>query len=238
MSDIENVPPPPPAPPTAAPAKPAFDFVKPFAFVFQDPRWLNKILIGGLFELAAVFIIGIFFVMGYCAQLARNVIAGVELPLPEWDDLGEFFSEGLKLFAIVLIYTLPLIIFAGAVFVPAAVMSGSGREILENLGGGMMTCAWCLFFPLSLLFSFYIPAALLFAVAERDFGAAFQVGRIIGFIRNNAGNYVVAFVVYLIARFAAPLGLVMCCIGVVFTAFWTVLVATHAFAQAYRFRNS
>jgi Protein of unknown function (DUF4013) len=101
-----------------------------------------------------------------------------------------------------------------------------------------MTCAWCLFFPLSLLFAFYIPAALLFAVAERDFGAAFQVGRIIGFIRDNAGNYVVAFVVYLIARFAAPLGLMMCCIGVVFTAFWAFLVATHAFAQAYRLRNS
>lgn len=236
MSDIASVPPAPPPP--SAPAKPAFDFVKPFAFVFQDPRWINKILIGGLFELAAVFIIGIFFVMGYCAQLARNVIAGAELPLPEWDDLGEFFSEGLKLFAIVLIYALPLIIFAAAVFVPAAVMAGSGREIFENLGGGMMACAWCLFFPLSLLFSFYIPAALLFAVVERDFGAAFHVGRIIGFIRDNAGNYVVAFVVYLIARFAAPLGLLMCCIGVIFTAFWTVLVATHAFAQAYRLRNS
>ncbi len=237
MSDVISVPPPPP-PPAPASAEPAFDFIKPFAFVFQDRQWVNKILIGGLFELAAVFIVGIFFVMGYCAQLARNVIEGLESPLPEWDNLGEYFSEGLKLAAIVLIYTLPLIIFAAAVFVPAIVMAGSNHDVLSNLGGGMMTCAWCIFFPLSLLFAFYIPGALLFAVVERDFGAAFQVGRILGFIRDNLGNYVVAFVVYMVARFAAPLGLILCCIGVVFTSFWAFLIMTHAFAQTWRLRKA
>ena len=233
MSDVISVPPQPPPPPPV-PAKPAFDFVKPFAFVFQDPQWVSKILIGGLFELAAIFIVGIFFVVGYNAQLARNVIAGLESPLPEWDNLGGYFSEGLKLAVIVLIYTLPLIIFAVAVFVPAVMMAGSSHDALSNLGGVMMTCAWCIFFPLSLLFAFYIQGALLFAVVERDFGAAFQVGRILGFIRDNLGNYIVAFVVYLVARFAAPLGLILCCIGVVFTSFWALLVATHGFAQAWR----
>lgn len=236
MSEFVTAPPPPPPPP-GAPAKPAFDFVKPFGFVFQDPRWLNKILIGGLFELAAIFIVGIFFVLGYCAQLARNVIAGLDTPLPEWDDLGEFFTEGLKLAVVVLVYVLPLIIFAAVVFVPAALMSSSRHDILNSLGGGMIACTWCLFFPISLMLAFYLPGALLFAVVDRDFGAAFQVSRILRFMRDNIGNYVVAFVVYLIARFAVPFGVILCCVGVVFTGFWAMLVATHAFAQVYRLRS-
>src|SRR5437870_11706180 len=44
-------PPPPPPPPSPSDAKASFDFVKPFAFVFEDARWLNKVLIGGLFQL-------------------------------------------------------------------------------------------------------------------------------------------------------------------------------------------
>ena len=59
--------------------------------------------------LASAFIVGAFFLYGYLARLARNVIAGAAHPLPEWDDLGEYFSEGLRLFCVALVYTLPLI---------------------------------------------------------------------------------------------------------------------------------
>jgi Protein of unknown function (DUF4013) len=238
MSEFVTAPPPPPPPPPSSPAQPSFDFVKPFGFVFQDPRWLNKVLIGGLFQIASVFIVGIFFVMGYCARLTRNVIAGMESPLPEWDDLGEYFVEGLRLFCVVLVYAVPLAILAAVVFIPAAIMSSSSHDVAQNLGGGMMACAWCLFFPISLVMAVYLPAALLFSVVERSFGAAFEFGRILRFIRDNAANYILAFVVYMIARFAVPLGLIIFCIGVFFTGFWALLVATFAFAQAYRMRKA
>jgi hypothetical protein len=72
---------------------------------------------------------------------------------------------------------------------------------------------------------------------EGTFGAAFDFARILRFIRDNAANYALAFVVYLIARFAVSLGLLAFCIGIFFTAFWAMLVATFAFAQAYRMRR-
>ena len=97
MSDVPHTPPPP------APPPPTYDFVRPFAFTFDDPRWLPKILLGGLFYILGIFIVGIIFVLGYQARLARNVIAGVEHPLPEWDDLGEYFAEGLRLMGVVLV---------------------------------------------------------------------------------------------------------------------------------------
>ncbi len=232
MSEFVTAPPPP-----SSPSQPSYDFAKPFGFVFQDPDWLSKILIGGLFEIASIFIIGIFFVAGYCARLARNVIAGMESPLPDWNDLGEYFAEGLRLACIVLVYAIPVAILAEVIFVPAAIMSSSGHDVLENLGGGMMACAWCLFFPISLALAIYLPAALLFSVVDGTSGAAFDFARILRFIRDNAANYILAFVVYLIARFAVPLGLIALCIGIFFTGFWAMLVATFAFAQTYRLRR-
>lgn len=230
MSEASFAPPPPPQP-----SKPAFDFVKPFAFVFQDRKWVQKILIGGLFYIASFLIIGVFFILGYCARLARNVIEGQENPLPEWDDLGEYLSEGLKLFAVVLVYVIPFIFLVAAMVVPAIFLSATSHSrALEDIGGGMMTCLWCLMFPLGLALSFWLPGALLMCIVERSFSAAFDFARIGRFIRDNVGNYLLAYIIYLVARFAVPLGLLLLCIGVVFTAFWAMLTATCAFAQAYR----
>ena len=196
---------------------------------------MTKIAIGGLFYVAAFLIIGIFFIMGYCARLARNVIAGIPNPLPEWDDLGEYFGEGLGLFVIGLAYMAPVVVIVAGIFIPAILVAGSvDEEVLRNASGGAMSCAWCLIFPLSLAVSFFLPGGLLLAVVERRFTAAFEFGRLWAFIKGNFANYLLAYVVYLVARFAVPFGLILFCIGVVFTAFWAFVVATYAFGQAYR----
>jgi hypothetical protein len=234
MSDVVQYNPPPPPPPPVAPAAPAFDFAKPFTFTFEDPRWVQKILLGGLFMIAAVFIIGAFFVYGYLARLVRNVIAGVAYPLPEWDDLGEYFSEGIRLFCVALIYTLPLIALAFIFIVPSILAQSTDNEALQNIGGGMAACVWCVIFPLSLALAIWLPGALLFAVVERRFGAAFEFGQIAAFIRANVGNYLLAFVVWLVVRMIVPFGFILLCVGVVFTSFWSLVVAGYAFAQAWR----
>ena len=228
MSDVPHTPPPP------APPPPTYDFVRPFAFTFDDPRWLPKILLGGLFYILGIFIVGIIFVLGYQARLARNVIAGVEHPLPEWDDLGEYFAEGLRLMGVVLVWILPLTMLAVFVMVPGAIMSEADNEMAQMIGGCAVSAVWCLMFPLSLAVTFFMPASLLMAVVEKRFGAAFEFDRIWPFIKNHVGDYLLAIVIYFVARFAAGLGIVLLCIGVFFTAFWAMCVTTHAFAQVYR----
>jgi len=230
-------PPPPPVPPPTAPspARPQFDFLKPFTFVFQDPRWVTKIAVGGLFYVAAFLIISIFFILGYCARLTRNVIADMPNPLPEWDDLGEYFAEGVGLVVIGIVFILPVLVIAAAVFIPAIIAAGStDQEIVRNLSCGAISCVWCLIVPFSLAVSFFMPGAMTLAVVERRFTAAFEFKRLWHYIKGNFANYLLAFVVYLVARFAAPFGLILFCVGVVFTAFWAMVVATYAFATAYR----
>lgn len=184
--------------------------------------------------LASIFIVGAFFVYGYLARLVRNVIAGVTHPLPEWDDLGEYFSEGLRLFCVVFVYVLPLIGLALVFVVPSIIAQSADNDVMRNIGGGMAACVWCLIFPLSLALAIWIPGALMFAVVEQRFGAAFEFGQIAAFIKANVGNYLLAFVVWLVVRMIVPFGFILLCVGVFFTSFWSVVVAGYAFAQAWR----
>jgi len=240
MSEVPAVPAPPPPPPPAppAPAVPAFDFGKPFSFVFDDPRWMNKILIGGLFYLAGFLLIGWFFIMGYVARVTRNVIAGMETPLPEWEDVGEFFSEGARLIAVILCYIIPIFVVAMMMMVPAILSDAVDNEAVRTISGGFAGCLSCVIVPLALAVTFFMPASLLFAIVEQRFGAAFEFStRIWPFIKANIGNYLLAIVVYLIARFLAGFGIVLFCIGVIFTGFWSFLIMAHGFAQAYKLRK-
>src|SRR5713226_7263081 len=117
MSSAFTAEPPPPPPPASSTQ---FDFLRPFTFAFDDPRWVPKILLGGVFALAAIFLVGIFFIYGYLARLVRNAINGVQYPLPEWDDLGEYFTEGVKLFVVGLIYAIPVVLIACFAIIPQA----------------------------------------------------------------------------------------------------------------------
>jgi hypothetical protein len=238
MSDAQYIPPPPPPtapPPTVPPpvsGPPQFDFGKPFTYVFDDPQWLQKILIGGLFYLASFLLIGWFFILGYVARVVRNVVADVKLPLPEWDDLGGFFNEGVRLVGISLIYSMP-ILFLMAIMIPASILGDTDNAALQVMGS-VAGCVACLFVPLMLVTMLFLPAALLYAIVEQRFGAAFEFARIWDFVRNNIGNYLLAIVIHIIAQHLGGFGVALLCIGVIFTGFWSFLITAHAFAQVYR----
>jgi hypothetical protein len=244
MSDVQYTPPPPPPPvmPPAVPPPPVtpqFDFARPFTYVFDDPRWLQKILIGGLFYLAGLFIVGWFFVLGYVARTTRNIIAHEQVPLPEWEDLGGFFNEGARLVGVGICYALPFIAMAIMIMVPAIAIDAVGAgENAESVFGMFAGCLSCLLVPLGLLWFIFLPAAILFTIVEQRFSAAFEFTRLWAFVRANIGNYLLAIVVMIIARFIAGAGTGLLCIGVIFTGFWSLLINAHAFAQVYRLSST
>lgn len=247
MSEVITPPPPPPPPPGSytpppgsgseppPPPKASFDFVKPFAFVFEDARWINKVLIGGIFQLLAFMLVGIPFLLGYWAKLVRNVAAGATLPLPEWDDLGEMFNEGLRLIGVAILYALPFVAVICMMVIPMVIVSAAASHHDSDFDpSGMFACVWCLIFPISIAYAVWMPAALLYVIAEERFGAAFEFGRIWNFISNNVGNYLLAVVVMFVARFAAGFGIVLFCIGILFTMFWAMCVTFYAFGQTWK----
>ena len=213
--------------------RPDYDFLKPLTFVFEDPQWIQKLLMGALFSLASVVLIGIFFVNGYLARLVRNVVEGLERPLPEWTDLGDMFAEGAMLFVAALLYMIPLFFLVFLMF-PFSVLTNIDNPATEILGGGALVILSIVLMPVGLAVAVWVPAALLHAAVRRDFRAAFEFRVIGSFLKNNALNYVLAYLDWLVARMAAPLGLALCCVGVFVTSFWSMAVAAHAFGQVYR----
>jgi hypothetical protein len=48
--------------------------------------------------------------LGYMMRIMRRVIVGSDVPLPSWDDAGGLLRDGLKLWAVVTIWSIPVII--------------------------------------------------------------------------------------------------------------------------------
>ncbi len=215
--------------PPATPPKETIDFATAFRFVFDDPAWLRKIAIGALMYLGCFVLIGIFPLMGYLAQLTRNVVAGSPRPLPEWDDIGGYFGEGVKLALAVFTYILPFVIL---LFIPIAFLAILGEK--SDAAGGFFGCGVLLMMPLFLLLAIWLPAAMTFAMARNDVYQAFNFSEIASFIRKNGRNYTIAFVLHIVGNFISQAGLGVFCVGILFTGFWSALISSWGFAQAYK----
>ena len=99
-------------------------------FPFRDPRWQGKFVVGSALALAGsvIPIVPTLFVYGYFVRIMRQVLAGQAPTLPQWDDWGDLFRDGLRAFAIGLVYFLPAMVvwlagmglyFAGSFYLPA-----------------------------------------------------------------------------------------------------------------------
>ena len=170
------------------------DVGKAFSLLFADRRWLEKWLFGALLHIAAVLIIGIPFLLGYFLEVTRRAIKEETFELPEWQEWGIYFGQGLVFFIILLVYLLPVI-------------------LLQIISG-------CLALPYLLLFYFIFPV-LTFRFAESgDFASAFRWGEIIAFVQNNLTNLLVVWFVGLLATVVASFGILAFFIGICFSAFW------------------
>jgi hypothetical protein len=203
------------------------DYGKSFTYVFEDKDWLKKVAIGGLLMLVPILnLIGV----GYGLRTLKAVGEGKEKPLPEWDDFGGDLVKGLLLVVAQLIYALPAIIGSVLGGVVMAVLSGESGD----LTGGAAVCftgVQCLAGLWGLLVAVFFPAALIRYAEKGDFSAFFRFGEIWAVIKDNLGDYIVVLLLALVAGMIAGFGTIACVIGVIFTAFWAVLIEMHLFGQ-------
>jgi|GEM_PF-107410 hypothetical protein len=222
------------------------DVGKSFTYMFEDKDWIVKIAIGGLILLVGGLILGwlvipaiaaAMLLLGYALNVIKNVYEGNPNPLPEWSNIGDLFMRGATAFVGVVIWAIPLIVL-GCCIVAAGIATGStaesnGRNV-STLGGLILACLYCLTFLVGLAISLFVYAPLTkFAISNQlnefwDFQGAWK------FIQANPGNYIIAFLLALVANFIAGFGVIACLIGVFFTNFWAMLVIAHLFGQVAR----
>jgi hypothetical protein len=218
--------------PPPAPARDTIDLGRAFRFVPEDPDWLKKILVGGVFMLLVAVLVGAVFVAGYGVRLLRRSAAGEPRPLPEWDDLGGIFGDGLRAVALYLAYVLPVTIVPAGLMVVVTVASAGlsqtgSRDASDAFGAlaamGLMGL-YALMTVVMLALSLYIPAAFARFVMLDRVGAGFEVRENFAFIRRNLGNYAMTLLLYLLGSFAAQLGILLCCVGFFPASFWAFCI--------------
>jgi quinol-cytochrome oxidoreductase complex cytochrome b subunit len=227
---------------TAAPRPPSagIDFARSFTFIGEDPDWLKKLLIGGAFALACGLLVGIPFVLGYFSRTLSNVAKGTSPALPEWDDLGGLFEEGLRLTVVYLVHVLGVVVVLGAagaaVLLPMLAASSGSKpsDALAAFGALGIAALYAGVLGLSLVMAVYLPAPLARAALRGNVGDAFAWRENIAFITANLANYALALVSYLLASFVAQFGVLLCCVGVFPAAFWSYLVLASALGQTAR----
>lgn len=214
------------------------DIGKSFTYVFEDPNWIMKVLIGGI----VLFIpIVDFAVLGYMLTTMKNVADGQTAPLPEWGDFGNHFMKGLYAFIGMIVYLLPaLVLFCCAVIVGIAgttVAGAGGRDTtgLAGIVGILATCVQCIGYLIYfvLFLGMYAPLTR-FAMSQNQLSLFWDFRGNLDFIMKNIANYVIALLLSLVAGFVAEFGLILCIIGVVFTIFWAQMVTASLFGQLWR----
>ncbi len=209
------------------------DFGAAFSFAFQDQDWLKKLGIAALLLLIPV--VGWLFVTGWTIEIIRRVIRHDSVLLPEWNDFGKYFMDGLLMAIAGFIYTLPANLVNGIAQGANAYMQGNG-----DTSGDMATvimvvvgCAGCIAFIYSILVGLILPAVYANYAVKGGFGAAFQFGEIFALFKAAPGAFVIAFLGSIVAAIIGTLGVIVCIIGIVATMAYACTIGSHLTGQAY-----
>ena len=219
-------------PPPTVPPQPgsSLDFGRTLGFFFQDPNWVQKLLIGSLFTILSMFLIGTVFVAGYAARIVRRAARGEPHPLPEWDDLGGMFAEGLSVVGAYLIHILPAVAAFGILVIPVVLM---GERNGEPSPAALLLLVLLVILAVVLLFAlmFYFTAAFTRLAVEERFGAAFEVENNLAFLKRNAGNLLMAVLAFIVSNFIAQFGILLFCVGILPATFWSQCVGAYALGE-------
>ncbi len=186
------------------------NFTKSFSFMFGDKNWPVKILLGAIFNLLSLVLVGIPFVLGYLLELAKNSSQGKEIPLPEWDRLGDKFTRGLVFLVIVIIYSIPGIILS---FIPC----------IKN-------CLGPLYF-LALLF--VLPYISVKYALTGSFEEVFRFNELFGFIKKNINDLLIVVLLTIALQIIASFGCLALGVGIFFSMFWANLAIYYLYGKVY-----
>lgn len=185
------------------------DVAKAFTYITEDQNWLVKVGIATAVMLASTFLlfIPLPFLIGYQLGVTRRVMTGAENPLPEWDDLGKLFMDGLSVLVARLVYTLPFILLVcigiGVSLLPAL---GGNNEDVTNALAGVTAVTWiiisCFTIILSLALLFVTPAINIQYVRTNSLGACFRFGEVLGIVRRHLADILIVMLVLFLANIA------------------------------------
>jgi hypothetical protein len=207
------------------------DIGRAFTFIREDPRGADKLVIGVLLAfgvaLSIVTVIGwlipLAIIYGYFVRLTRNVIAGEEYPLPEWEDWGGLLRDGIGAYLPQFLLGLALVPAALLLLLPGILLTAADATTTRGIGIALLAIAVALAQPL--IVGHY--------AATGSVGAALRVGDLAAMLRANLVTYLIVALLGIVTNTISGLGILACGIGLPFTMFYAAMVNHHLYGQAY-----
>ncbi|MEW6504016.1 MAG: DUF4013 domain-containing protein [Chloroflexota bacterium] len=206
------------------------DFGLAFSYVFQDKDWLRKVGIVALISL--IPILGQLVLIGWSLNITKRVIDRHPEPLPEVD-FGSDLGRGFSAFVIGFVYSLPITLFALVFAILDSATYQSSSDAVFTMVTIVSLCFSLFAFVYGIAMAIVLPAAYGNYVAKGNLGAGFALGEVFGLVRANIGAYLIVLLGSFVSGLIAPLGTILCIVGVVLTYTYTVAVMGHFYGQAY-----
>jgi hypothetical protein len=200
---------------------------KALGFVFEDEQWVSKLLLGAAVSLVPIF--GGVAVTGYAIAVLRNVEAGKSRPLPDWDELGQSFLDGLMFLVATLIYSIPFLILAcpmALVWILPAV-SGDNQDLTGVLAGvaGIVTAGLgCIALLYAILLWLVTPVLQMRYAETGKLASCLRFGDVFSFLFRHIGAILIAQVVVWLAGLAVTsvLGTIIGALSIIPICGWLV----------------
>jgi hypothetical protein len=191
------------------------DFEKVFAFLSEDKDWIKKVGIAAVLILTQI---GSIAVLGWSAEIAKRIADKQEDPIPDWDDIGTFFTTGFKLIGVSFVWFLPpafLVICQSAVMIFAL---QEGETLAALLTASSVIVYLIVFIYIITGLMLFSPLYVL-AAEGVEFKQLIKPEPAWKLFRANIGAYILAILVgSLLSIVLVSTGLLVCFVGTFFGA--------------------
>ncbi len=162
------------------------------ALRYPSSNWKKIIILGVILIIPIVDFIG----LGYFLRIIKSTLAGYD-DLPEFDDLGDLFLDGLKVLVVSIAYLIiPLIVLSVGLVGSTALVNGAITNPLALAGLGVTSIIGGILF---IIFGLFEIIAIANMALYDELGAAFKFSEILERISKIGwGNYIIWYIVMII----------------------------------------
>ncbi len=190
---------------------------------YPTSDWTKIIILAVILIIPIVNFIGI----GYVIRIIKGTLASLD-DLPDFDEVGELFIDGLKVFVVGIVYAIPIWIISAIIgVIISLILPASTTTYVDTtstaLLATMMDSYAALIVAAIIVGLIEIVAILNLAYYDGDLGAAFRFSEILNYISTIGwGKYIITYIVIalicaVIMAVAGIVGALLIGIGMIIT---------------------